>query len=124
MIRVPDTGIAALRKQAPTGLSLLHLVSLQPLGGPLKTSVAAALNGDVMVYDLSAAAASPTAPSPPKAYWKAHDTPISSIHRSSFACALFTGSLINLSHYHYLKTWNYMNVEELISLFSLRLCSV
>lgn len=124
MIRVPDTGIAALRKQAPTGLSLLHLVSLQPLGGPLKTSVAVALNGDVMVYDLSAAAASPTTPSTTKAYWKAHDTPISSIHRSSFACALFTGSFINLGHYYFRKYWNYVKVEDLIYLFSLRLGSV
>lgn len=91
-IRIPDTGITALRKQAPTGLKLLHVVSLQPLGGPLKTSVAAALNGDVMVYDLSAATANPTAAVAPKAYWKAHDTPISSLHRSSFANALLTGA--------------------------------
>ncbi|XP_024381728.1 uncharacterized protein [Physcomitrium patens] len=94
-IRIPDTGILGLRKQAPTGLKLLHVVSLQPLGvvtPALKTSVAAALNGDVMVYDLSAAATAPTTAVAPKAHWKAHDTPISSLHRSSFAPALITGA--------------------------------
>lgn len=91
MIRVPDTGISAIRKQAPSGMGLLHLASLQPLGGPLKTSVAVAINGDVLVYDLAAATTAPTVPGTPKAFWKAHDTPVSSLHRSSYACALFTG---------------------------------
>lgn len=95
MIRVPENpGIRALRKQG-TCPAFLRIVSLSSAGGQLRTSVAAAVGVDVLVYDLTSVTtnASPSASPPsPKAYWRAHDAPISAMHRSAFTCALVTGA--------------------------------
>jgi hypothetical protein len=108
-------------------------VSLQPLGGPLKTSVAAALNGDVMVYDLSAAATAPTAAaSHPKSSlespWHTHLKP-----PSECFCTCTTYRLVGLSslaicfnvtsygftrqyriHFLDLEMWKYNHLTKLL----------
>ncbi|KAL3702323.1 hypothetical protein R1sor_020345 [Riccia sorocarpa] len=92
MIRVPSGGVPPRKQGFTSGSRICHVTSLQPLGGPLRSSIAAGIGQDVFVYELSSATASPSVNAQPKAQWKAHTAPISAMHRSSFACALLTGA--------------------------------
>lgn len=98
MIRVADKGVSVLEKNARGSLRLLHIASLQPFGGPLGRFLAMAAGVDIFVYDLSVASFNASGTASPKAVWKAHDSPISFMHRSSFACALFTGDYDGYIH--------------------------
>eukprot|EP00897_Mesotaenium_endlicherianum_P002639 jgi/Mesen1/2402/ME000157S01546 len=106
MIRLPDAAPAFPKQRTPGTPRLLHVASLQPLGGPLRTSLAAAGGPDVLVYDVTAASANPTAPSQLKARWQAHDGPITCLHRSTFACALFTGEPFRTSRDGTIRLWD------------------
>ncbi|KAL2649324.1 hypothetical protein R1flu_017452 [Riccia fluitans] len=92
MIRVPSAGVPPRKQGFTTGSRICHVTSLQPLGGPLRSSIAAGIGQDVFVYELASATVSPSVNAQPKAQWKAHAAPISAMHRSSFACALLTGA--------------------------------
>ncbi|EFJ19121.1 hypothetical protein SELMODRAFT_419453 [Selaginella moellendorffii] len=91
-IQIPERTSPEFLKQIYAGSSrMVHVSSLQPFKGPLKTALAVGLGGDVLVYEL-AAASTVEAIVAPRASWRAHDTAISCMHPSAFCCSIITGA--------------------------------
>jgi WD40 repeat protein len=72
-------------------------MSLQPLGGPLKNSIACAVQGSIIIFDITQSLATP------KATWVAHEDFISLLKRNPFGISILSGSNSGAIHFWDLK---------------------
>jgi len=83
----------------PTASEPSQVVSLQSMGGPLRLSLACAVQKDILIYDVQSQTGAP------KAQWTAHlDSPLCLLRRNFFGISLFSAAWNGSIHFWDLKS--------------------